>query len=290
MKQQEYSGARARSPMRCPRFPPAAGTAARSPVPAYRKRRKLEFGGFSPNNDNNNNRRNNQGRQYSHSPKKYQYHQQQQEQQQQQLPESSPSLDEVLKRRREAANNCPPPPAANNNIDPNADIPRLDPEKPEHARRIQQRRRQISMGKNTAGYDEYVKRVPKHKRKKFSMEHPSTPDATLDIPAKRFQGVMNAWRRALHRFDPPDLLENSLLVKEDEVVKELTESAQKLLQCKDNIQAREIADATRRGLQVELGLEEVNEEDEPEHISPSMIDTSVGRWGDSDESDDDELL
>jgi len=32
-----------------------------------------------------------------------------------------------------------------------------------------------------------------------------TPDHTLDIPAKRWQGLMNAWRRSLHKYDPPDL-------------------------------------------------------------------------------------
>jgi hypothetical protein len=37
------------------------------------------------------------------------------------------------------------------------------------------------------------------------MEHPQTPDYNLDISAKRWSGLVNAWRRALHTFDPPDL-------------------------------------------------------------------------------------
>jgi len=63
----------------------------------------------------------------------------------------------------------------------------------------------IMFGKNTVGYDEYIKQVPKHKRKVRSMDHPSTPDYKADIPTKRWQGLVKAWRKALHTFDPPDL-------------------------------------------------------------------------------------
>ena len=51
-------------------------------------------------------------------------------------------------------------------------VPTLDPNNPELARRIQQRRRMISFGKNTIGYDEYIKQVPKRKRKSFCPKHP----------------------------------------------------------------------------------------------------------------------
>lgn len=84
-------------------------------------------------------------------------------------------------------------------------LPKLDPTDPTAARRIHQRRRQVLFGKNTAGYEAYTQQVPKTKRKKNSMDHPQTPDYNLDISAKRWQGLMNAWRRALHTFDPPDL-------------------------------------------------------------------------------------
>lgn len=51
-------------------------------------------------------------------------------------------------------------------------VPKLDPSDPESARRIQQRRRMIAYGKNTIGYDEYIKQVPKHKRKPRCPKHP----------------------------------------------------------------------------------------------------------------------
>ena len=72
-------------------------------------------------------------------------------------------------------------------------VPRLDPNNPVHANRIQQRRKMIQKGKNTAGYDCYVHQVPKHKRTPRSMITPSTPDPTLDIPTKRWQGQVRAW-------------------------------------------------------------------------------------------------
>jgi len=72
-------------------------------------------------------------------------------------------------------------------------FPKLDQSDPSHARRIQQRRKQIQMGKNTLGYAEYLRRVPKDKRRSRSMKTPSTPDHTLDIPAKRWQGIVKSW-------------------------------------------------------------------------------------------------
>lgn len=68
---------------------------------------------------------------------------------------------------------------------------KLDPA--QFQRRIEQRRRAIQHGKNTAGYDEYVKQVPKDQRRPRSMKHPSTPDYTLEIPTKRWQGLVKAW-------------------------------------------------------------------------------------------------
>ena len=68
---------------------------------------------------------------------------------------------------------------------------KLDPA--QFQRRIEQRRRAIQHGKNTAGYDEYVKQVPKNQRRPRSMKHPSTPDYTLEIPTKRWQGLVKAW-------------------------------------------------------------------------------------------------
>ncbi|KAG7365887.1 histone RNA hairpin-binding domain containing protein [Nitzschia inconspicua] len=81
----------------------------------------------------------------------------------------------------------------------------LDVTVPQQAHKIQQRQKTIAKGKNTIGYDEYRKQVPLYKRHKFSMETPSTPDPTLDIPNKQWNGMVKAWRIALHKYDPVDL-------------------------------------------------------------------------------------
>jgi hypothetical protein len=70
---------------------------------------------------------------------------------------------------------------------------KLDPKDPEHLKRIEQRKKDIAKGKNTAGYHAYTQQVPKEKRRIRSMETPSTPDATLDISKKRWQGLVKAW-------------------------------------------------------------------------------------------------
>ena len=83
------------------------------------------------------------------------------------------------------------PQSADNNT--HEAIPKLDPNDPANKNKIFQRRKQINFGKNTTGYEEYIKKIPKHKRPKRSAECPMTPDYLLDIPTKRFQGLMNAW-------------------------------------------------------------------------------------------------
>ena len=69
----------------------------------------------------------------------------------------------------------------------------LDPSKPEEARRIQQRKRMIEKGKNTIGYTEYVRQIPKERRKPKSMDHPSTPNFKANIPNRRWLGLVSAW-------------------------------------------------------------------------------------------------
>ena len=84
------------------------------------------------------------------------------------------------------------PQSADNNT-ANEAIPKLDTNDPANKNKIFQRRKQINFGKNTTGYEEYIKKIPKHKRPKRNAECPMTPDYLLDIPTKRFQGLMNAW-------------------------------------------------------------------------------------------------
>lgn len=68
------------------------------------------------------------------------------------------------------------------------------------ARRLSQRRKEIGYGKNTLGYDRYRKMVPKEKRKRGD---PQTPDVTVKVSKRQFDGIVRAWRRKLHDWDPP---------------------------------------------------------------------------------------
>ena len=63
----------------------------------------------------------------------------------------------------------------------------------ENAQRILSRYKMILKGKNTVGYTQYTQQVPKQQRRIRSMDTPNTPDHTLDIPAKRWQGLIKAW-------------------------------------------------------------------------------------------------
>ena len=136
-----------------------------------------------------------------------------------------------------------------------AEVPKLDPNNPDHARRIRQRRRQVLFGKNTAGYEEYLKKVPKHKRKFRSLEHPATPDHLADIPTKRWQGQMNAWRRSLHKFDPPDLASRLSQASNSNI----TLAPRPCVTDQDKVQ-EEIAQAKASGLQVAFDSMKVGKE------------------------------
>lgn len=61
------------------------------------------------------------------------------------------------------------------------------------------RQKQIDYGKNTLGYENYIKQVPKHTRTK---EHPSTPQKHLKYSRRAWDGLIRVWRKQLHCFDP----------------------------------------------------------------------------------------
>lgn len=147
-------------------------------------------------------------------------------------------------------------------------VPKLDQNDPVQARRIQQRGKMIMFGKNTAGYDVYIKQVPKESRRPRCMDHPSTPDHTLDIPNRRWQGMVKAWRRALHKFDPADLKNADVHKHTDPLVAAMAstfaatavvgrggekEGASTGQIDGGGVQAKQIADAATSGLLVDFG-------------------------------------
>ena len=68
--------------------------------------------------------------------------------------------------------------------------------------KLTQRQKQIDMGKNTIGYQNYIKTVPRYARQRYNPIHPMTPDIYDATASKRgFDGRVRAWRRRLHQWD-----------------------------------------------------------------------------------------
>eukprot|EP01116_Phalansterium_solitarium_P011579 TRINITY_DN27300_c0_g1_i1.p1 TRINITY_DN27300_c0_g1~~TRINITY_DN27300_c0_g1_i1.p1 ORF type:complete len:447 (-),score=58.94 TRINITY_DN27300_c0_g1_i1:214-1554(-) len=65
--------------------------------------------------------------------------------------------------------------------------------------RLSTRQRQIDYGRNTIGYDVYVKEVPKDRRQRGQ---PVTPDIHQVCSKRSWDGQIRKWRRELHNFDP----------------------------------------------------------------------------------------
>jgi len=65
--------------------------------------------------------------------------------------------------------------------------------------RLAARQKQIDFGKNTLGYQEYVKQVPRSRRK---YGDPMTPNKNLKCSKRSWDGQIRKWRRSLHNWDP----------------------------------------------------------------------------------------
>ncbi|KAG2500747.1 hypothetical protein HYH03_001511 [Edaphochlamys debaryana] len=69
--------------------------------------------------------------------------------------------------------------------------------------RLAQRQKQIDYGKNTIGYQRYLKEVPKDKRRRRGDQclDAVTPDINQNISKRCFDGQVRVWRRFLHKYD-----------------------------------------------------------------------------------------
>lgn len=185
----------------------------------------------------------------------------------------------------------------------NLEYSKLDPSIPEHKRRLEQRRKMISFGKNTTGYEAYLKQVPKEKRQRRNMDTPMTPDHTLDIPNKRWLGQVRAWRRALHNYDPPDF-QASLASVAKPMDTQTSGAAHEKISL--SIQDRELEDAKRKGLLVDIGGGTGHDDDKNSPTSVLELDNTqqeemkeLDQWdatrgtedfGQEEEDSDDDLL
>ncbi|GBG29005.1 Histone RNA hairpin-binding protein, putative [Hondaea fermentalgiana] len=82
--------------------------------------------------------------------------------------------------------------------------------------RIAQREKQISFGKATDGYKNYVLKVKIEDRGEDTRKYPVTPRTDEKISKRSFDYKLKKWRRALHRWDPvpvPKRIKSSPLQK-----------------------------------------------------------------------------
>lgn len=69
---------------------------------------------------------------------------------------------------------------------------------------LERRQKQIDYGKNTLGYENYMKAVSRDKR---TNDHPKTPPKHVKYSRRAWDGVVKVWRKKLHCFDPEARLE-----------------------------------------------------------------------------------
>ncbi|KAF2899196.1 hypothetical protein ILUMI_06983 [Ignelater luminosus] len=69
------------------------------------------------------------------------------------------------------------------------------------SRVLARRQKQIDFGKNTVGYDNYIRTVPKDNRK---ADDPATPNRHMKYSRRAWDGLIKQWRLRLHKYDPDD--------------------------------------------------------------------------------------
>lgn len=75
---------------------------------------------------------------------------------------------------------------------------------------LSRRQKQIEYGKNTIGYDNYLKSIPKDKR---VAADPKTPPKNLRYSRRAWDGLIKSWRLRLHQYDKTNESEHKEMIQ-----------------------------------------------------------------------------
>ena len=89
-----------------------------------------------------------------------------------------------------------------------------DPAAVEAPGRLQQREKQIRIGKTTHGYQQYLLKIPKEFRDVNCMDTPPTSPRSLTMSKRNWDKELRKWRKFLHQFDEKEASEGTTETEE----------------------------------------------------------------------------
>ena len=140
-------------------------------------------------------------------------------------------------------------------------------------KRLTKRQRQIDIGKETVGYKVYCEKITRAERTKH---HPQTPDKGVACSSRSWQGVVRVWRRKLHYWDTPEVVEKyrkKMGWSDDEEEEEEEDEDKIVIKTEEDdgfgVKSESIDKAVKSEQDIDM-KEEVKHEDE-EYVTEAML-------------------
>lgn len=101
--------------------------------------------------------------------------------------------------------------------------------------RLSQRQKQIDFGKNSIGYLNYIKAMPREKR---TRTHPWTPNIHKKASKRSWDSMVRTWRRQLHNYDPSFVNTNYCSSLDEDDIEYINNEIQKIQN--ENLQSENV--------------------------------------------------